>query len=933
MKLHKVSLAVLAMMSGVAISAPAVAGETILYQQQPDWVHAAQIPADLPNDAPALVIFDSQQRIEDGQLWQYLDTAAKISSPEMLAKFSTFAIQWSPDKGDLVIHEMAIVRGDETIDLLAKGMKLDVLRREELLEQRQLTGILTATAAVEGLRVGDILRMRYSVTSRDEVLGDKVQSVLGLPASPLRLGTGHVRAIWPASEKAKWQVLAKGVAAEPVKHGKMMELAFDVPVPKQPEIPDDAPARFQPLPIFEISTFRDWQEVSKVFAPLYQGKGLIADGTPLAAEADKIAAASTDPLQRTQAALQLVQDKVRYLAISMDAGNYTPQQPSETWKLRYGDCKAKTLLLALLDRLGIEAEGVLANANGAHDLMRRLPSAAAFNHVLVRATVDGQPLWLDGTGIASRIEDIHDTPDLGYILPLRDAGAEPEMLVTHADARASLDVAVDYDESTSYDLPAVADVAITIRGPDALAIGSSVNSMDPDKRDELVKQYLSKFVGGGQFTDPSVTADAENATAVFKGRGIVTTMWKNRDRVRVRKLDTPLGAFKFAPDRARAEWRDIPVATASPLSMAYHVRIHLPDGGKGYSLEGAPDMDVTVGGSHFVTHATLSGDTFSYDERQDLTGAEIPVEQIGANRASLAKAQAQIVQIVAPSDATRRWELGDAGKSSQLAKINAVLDAEMNVKEPDAATWTTRANLRKGIGDYKGALADLTHAIELSADAGSYYSRARVNRSLGNYDAALADARKAQELEPANGAPTNLLAEMLAQQGKVDEARTLLDEKIALGGDNSRIWEMSKVQSLGLYADATEALTLLDGLMEKRPQSPDLLSLACWIKGVRDIDVQGAVRQCSSAIELTADPNGPLDSRAVVWFRLGRYEDALRDLDAVLREVPDQAPSRYMRGVVLAHMGRAAESRSELAIARKLDPGIAALYDRVGIKP
>ncbi|MEJ2459368.1 MAG: DUF3857 domain-containing protein [Novosphingobium sp.] len=847
MKLHQVSLAVLTMMPGMAVSVPAVAGETILYQHQPDWIHAAQIPADLPDNAPALVIFDSQQRIEDGQLWQYLDTAAKISSPEMLAQFSQFAIQWSPDKGDLIIHEMAILRGNEKIDLLAKGMKLDVLRREELLEQRQLTGILSATAAVEGLRVGDVLRMRYSITSRDEVLGEKVQSVLGLPASPLRLGTGHVRAIWPASENAKWQILAKGVTAEPEKRGKMMELEFAVPIPKQPEIPEDAPKRYLPLPILEMSTFKDWEEVSQLFAPLYQGKGQIADGTPLAAEADKIAAATSDPLERTQAALQLVQDQVRYLAVSMNAGNYTPQQPAETWKLRYGDCKAKTLLLlALLDRLGIPSEAVLANANGAHDLMRRLPSAAAFNHVLVRASVDGQPLWLDGTRIGSRIEDIHDTPDLGYILPLRKAGAKPEMLVTHANARPSVEVAIAYDESTSYDLPSVADVTVTIRGPQALGIGLGLNSMDPEKRDELVRAYLQEVVGGGQYTNPSVTASPQDATAVFKGRGIVTTMWKPRDRVKVRRLNSPLASFEFAPDRARAEWRDIPVATASPMTMAYHVRIHLPDGGKGYTLEGARDSDVTAGGAHFVGHAALSGATFSYDERQDMTGAEIPAAQIAPDRASLAKAKAQIVQIVAPANATRRWDLGEAEQhSTQFAKINAVLQAKMDLKEPEAATWITRASLRKGIGDYKGALADLTHAIELSAEADTYFDRARVNRSLGNYDAALADARKAQELDPEMNSATILLADRLADQGKVDEAKALLDEKIALGGNDSRRWEMSKVQSLGLYADANEALTLLDGLMEKRPQSPDLLNLACWIKGVRGIRVQEAVRECS----------------------------------------------------------------------------------------
>ena len=929
-KLYKVSLAAL-----VLIPAPAVAGETILYQDQPSWIEEAKLPAEQPSGGSPFLVFDMQRKIDGGQLWQYQDTAVKIASPEMLAQFSTIAAQWSPDKGDLIIHEISILRGGQTIDLLAKGMKLQVLRREELLEQRQLTGILSATAAIEGLRVGDIFRLRYSVTARDEVLGDRVQNIVGLPASPLRLGTGRVRAIWPVSEKAKWQVLAKDVTAQPERHGKTMELEFALPVPKQPEMPSDAPARFKPLPIFELSTFQDWSEVSRVFAPLYQGHGKIEDGSPLAAEADKIAAATSDPLERTQAALQLVQDQVRYLAINMNAGNYKPQEPAETWKLRYGDCKAKTLLLlALLDRLGIEAEAVLANADGAHDLLRHIPSAAAFDHVLVRANVGGQPLWLDGTGIGSRIADIHDTPDLGYVLPLRMAGAEPEMLQTHANARPSYEVAIDYDESTSYDLPSVATVAITVRGPQALAIGMGVNSLDPDKKDEFIASQLQKMMGDSQFTDVSLETSAEDATAVLKGRGILTTNWKPRDRVRVRRVNGPLSEFTFAPDRARAEWRTIPVATPAPVSTAYHVTIHLPGGGKGYTLEGAADTDVTIAGSHFVSHASLTGGVFTYDERQDQTGAEVPVDEIADNRARLAKAQTQIAQIVAPANATRRWDLDKAAlKSSQMTGIEAVLEKKMAEKEPDANAWLARASLRRGIGDFKGALADLTKAIALSADAPDYLERAYVNEALGDIPAALADAREAQQLDPSNGGATHMLSSLLARQGKVDEARALLDEKIALGGDDSRYWEMDKVETLGIYADPGEALKLLGGMMDRRPQSPGLLNLACWIKGLRGVEVESALRECTSAIELSPSPTGPLDSRAVVFFRLGRYDDALRDLDAVLLEAPGQAASRYMRWIVLARLGRKPEGEKDLAIARRIDPDIGALYERVGIKP
>src|SRR3546814_6567111 len=104
-------------------------------------------------------------------------------------------------------------------------------------------------------------------------------------------------------------------------------------------------------------------------------------------EAARIAAAHSAPLDRASAALKLVQRDVRYIYVGLGNGNLTPATAEETWQRRYGDCKGKTaLLLALLARLGIEAEAVLANNSGGDDgLDERLPNPGMFDHVLVRS--------------------------------------------------------------------------------------------------------------------------------------------------------------------------------------------------------------------------------------------------------------------------------------------------------------------------------------------------------------------------------------------------------------------------------------------------------------------------------------------------------------------------------------------------------------------
>jgi hypothetical protein len=95
----------------------AQAAETPLYVPTPDWVTLARLPdpAGIGATGPAVLIFDVQQRITKGALWNYVDTAQRITSPEQLNQLANLTLPWAPDKGDLHVHELAIVRNGEQI--------------------------------------------------------------------------------------------------------------------------------------------------------------------------------------------------------------------------------------------------------------------------------------------------------------------------------------------------------------------------------------------------------------------------------------------------------------------------------------------------------------------------------------------------------------------------------------------------------------------------------------------------------------------------------------------------------------------------------------------------------------------------------------------------------------------------------------------------
>jgi Flp pilus assembly protein TadD len=66
---------------------------------------------------------------------------------------------------------------------------------------------------------------------------------------------------------------------------------------------------------------------------------------------------------------------------------------------------------------------------------------------------------------------------------------------------------------------------------------------------------------------------------------------------------------------------------------------------------------------------------------------------------------------------------------------------------------------------------------------------------------------------------------------------------------------------------------------------------------------------------------------------MGRYDDALRDIDTVLASSPNIAQSRFLRGIVLARMGQKDSAAKELTVARRLDASIDRTNARYGIQP
>ncbi len=549
------------------VAGPAVAGESVGKGPPPAWV----VPSELlpvPKDASGLVFVRRQDTLvhldAKGQS-THLGYRIAILHPTAL-QLGNLAVEWNPSAGDATVHTLKVHRGAEVIDLLPTA-SFEVLRREEGLEAAMLSGVRTATLRIPDLRVGDELELAYTVRQVDPTLGNKSFGALAvLPETApgrFRLGIG-----WTPGEKPRIAPTAD-VAPRLTNRADGLDVTFDNPEPLA--FPDDVPVRYRWMRGIEFSDFADWAAVSRLFASLYTDAARLPQGSPLKTEAARIAAAHATPYDRAAAALKLVQQDVRYIYVGLDGGNLKPATAEETWQRRYGDCKGKTaLLLALLGELGIPAEAVLVNTRGIDDgLDRLLPGPGHFDHVLVRAHIDGRSWWMDGT--LPPVATPSETPVLPFrrVLPVSEEGKGLEAL-TWKPARPPRELALyEIDARQGFDKPARITSTAIVRGMKALEQQVAFSAVPKAQLTNLLRE---KLLGGTWQTIEEVTwrFDGPTQASILTIVGTGAPDW-DVDDDGSRSMALPGGGFNPPDKRVRSGVHATDVPFANTDSFSCHV--------------------------------------------------------------------------------------------------------------------------------------------------------------------------------------------------------------------------------------------------------------------------------------------------------------------------------------------------------------------------
>ena len=609
-----------------ACAAPALAADKPAYGPPPAWVDTAPIPPPPPEEgAPAVQVLldDHQSHLDPSGDAYYVRRVVKILKPEGLATVKSMNVIWSPDTESITFHTLRILRDGKPIDLLADPKQMLVLRREANLEQSSLDGRITASRQIDGLQTGDILDFAYTRTHADPVTQGHSFDGERIAFSGV---AGRYRAIvsWPRAEKVTWKT-TPGFGDPAVKEaGARTTLSLDKTNVLAPKPPVGAPLRFLRVGQLQVTSFPSWNEISKLMAPLYVKASTIAPDSPIKAEADAIAARTSDPKTRAFLALQLVETKTRYFFIGMGEGGYVPAQADDTWARRFGDCKAKTaLLLALLKNLGVEAEPVLVNLGGGDGINEFPPSLAAFNHVIVRVKIDGQSYWLDGTRTGDTNPQSMHAPNHKWGLPVRAEGATLEQIVEPQITVPTASTMIRLDASKGLEALAQARISITYSGVLATQARALLARTPRADFERGFRQQFTNPASGLEIEQVAWRDDPVRDLFTIEMTGTDDMDWRKNPDLGVREFRLATGAApRPFPKREPGPNHDAPFAIPYPAFTRTRTEIVLPNGGKGFIVRG-PNGTAHVAGYDIVSATGIQGDLASFTVEQHSMTSEI----------------------------------------------------------------------------------------------------------------------------------------------------------------------------------------------------------------------------------------------------------------------------------------------------------------------
>lgn len=691
------------------------------------------------------------------------------------------------------------------------------------------------------------------------------------------------------------------------------------------KLQDDAPLRAA----IRLSTFQSWDDVGRWYAGLERASR--APSPELRVKAQELIAGRTRNLEKLEALYDFVALNFRYVSISLGTGRYQPRSAADVLRDQYGDCKDKhTLLASLMESVGLQASTVLIPSAGTLD--PDFPSPSQFDHVITRAEVDGQAVWLDVTTEVAPFRLL--SPELRKKQALVVDKGLGRLEETPADPPSPNSQKWSIDGSLG-DLGTLrARVSYVIRGDLEIPLRTVFRQTPSSRWKEVIESFEESGIGGqvGEWKVSDPAATKQPFSIEYEVTKVSFVDWTKKTV----SLALPMSSFELPePDDAAPK----PVRFGSPERSEYRFRLEL---GPGYAARPPQSVSVTRDYADYRASYVMAGRTLTAERTMTTS-----VREIGSERARDFAAFRRIVE----SDAAQRISLDVPASSSPNAVatdlktadlLRSGADALRNDNVPQALALLKRAvelepkhpSAWSLLGSVYAITLDFTQAIDAfnkqiainPFDDKAYSALGTIYATQGRHAAAEAAFKKQLEVNPLDSATQRLLASFYLDTKRFAEAIPLLERASSVAGDDASL-HVSRGQAYLNVGRDEDALAAFDRAIELSPTATVRNNVAYHLaeKGIR-LDraqqyAEAAVTATSvesrnvTLTRITLREIANMGSLASYWDTLGWVLFARGDL-ARAERLLDAAWKLSERGVIGDHLAQVYEKqgRRDLAI-------------------
>lgn len=553
----------------------AISQGKIFFERKPSWLESVTyelLPRDtLHSGGYFYLLLERQINVESQET--YRRTSIKVLTESGLETASSISINFDPSYQKVSFHNVVVRRGDRVIDKL-KTSNFEILRREENMDRLVYDKSLDAILNLDDIQVGDIIEYDYTVRGYNPVFAGKFFQTVYLNYS-IPVGKIYAAITCGKNRQLFFKPFNNGAKPTEKERGSLRHYIWERSDVAALLSEDRLPSWYDAYDNVEISEFESWSDVSKWAQPLYT---TVKVSPEIDAKVNQIKSENKTLDDQIVAAIQFVQDEIRYLSFSDGIQGYKPHKPSDVLKQRFGDCKDKSLLLShILQKLGVKSYPALVSTSLGKVIDKCLPTPGAFDHCITQFEFGDSTYWVDPTMKLQRGRlGIRYTPNYHNALVISPEttglvvmGSNPKL--------SSIKVAEDYAFKIVGGSSSL-KVTTTYRGAEADEIRQYWKS---NSADEIKKSFTNFYAneypdilpdGYAQFTD-----DERDNTLTVVENYTIETLWTydSASQQRVAEFYARITAnYLNQPSTKR---RTMPYGLSHPVNVAQTITINLPE--------------------------------------------------------------------------------------------------------------------------------------------------------------------------------------------------------------------------------------------------------------------------------------------------------------------------------------------------------------------